>query len=415
MRILIISQFFAPEQFLINDLAKTLRDLGHQIVVATGKPNYPEGKIFDGYVAAGVQRELFNGDIPVVRVPLRARGKGGAINLFLNYASFAWSGSVRFPGLFRNDNFDVIFVYGVSPIIQAIPAIILSRIKKTHLAIWIQDLWPESLAATGFIRSRVVLNAVGLLVRWIYSCADTLLVQSRAFIGPVSRYTSSAEIVYYPNTQMLPTDAENNTQAVPEALLKLLRDRFCVVFAGNIGTAQAVETLIAAAGELKGLSDVRIVLVGSGSMLEWARAEKAARSLDNVVFSGRLPSSAMPTIYRHASCLLVSLKDTEIFGYTIPSKIQSYMAAGRPIIAALNGEGARVVGEAGAGLTCPAEDPAALADRVKELYRMPEEARLRMGAAGRMYFLSHYEMRSQALRLTEIIKQRIARTTRTSS
>jgi len=166
---------------------------------------------------------------------------------------------------------------------------------------------------------------------------------------------------------------------------------------------QAVETLVGAAEQLRDLEDCRVVLVGSGSMLEWVRERKAALGLDNLVLAGRFPMSAMPQIYRRARGLIVTLKDREIFAYTVPSKVQAYLAAGKPIVAALNGEGARVVTEAKAGLVCPAEDAAGLAGCIRALHAMPEDERARMGQAGHAYFLEHFEMTRQAERLLEIL------------
>ena len=407
MNILLLSQYFWPESFIINDLVKTLRDAGHHVVVATGKPNYPEGRVFDGYRADGVQREVFDGDIEVCRVPLRPRGQGG-LNLFLNYLSFVWSGLRWFPTLLRAHRFDAIIVFAVSPITMAIPAIALRRQQQAHLAIWVQDLWPESLAATGYIRSRLILRMVGWMVRAIYSHADTILVQSKAFIAPVSRFAQPGKIVYYANSVADRPSETAEDGGLPPSLVALLRSYFCVVFTGNIGTAQAVDTLVEAASRFRELPDVRLVLVGSGSMLDWAKRRVSELNLENVVMPGRLPAHSMPGIYRDAACLVVSLRDEEIFSYTVPAKVQAYLAAGRPIIACLNGEGARIVSEAKAGLTCAAGDAAALADCVRSLHTMPAEERARMGAAGRQYFLEHYEMGRQAKHLVDILEQRIA-------
>jgi glycosyltransferase involved in cell wall biosynthesis len=407
MKLLIVTQYFWPETFIINDLARVLRDLGHVVVIATGKPNYPEGGTYAGYSASGVQREMFEENIEVIRVPLRPRRKGSAIDLLLNYASFVCSGLMRLPFLLRGRSFDAILVFAASPNV-ALPAIPLKWTQKAHLALWIQDLWPESLSATGFIRNRAVLKLVELLVRGTYLAADTLLVQSRAFIGPVSRLATEGKVLYYPNS-LDSSPPETRNEAPQPELLTVLKGHFCVVFAGNIGTAQAIGTLVEAALHLQDLPQVRIVLVGSGSMLEWVKQKKEELNLHNLVLAGRFPMNAMSGIYAHASCLVVTLKDEEIFSYTIPSKVQAYLAAGRPIIAAVNGEGARVVSEAGAGLTCPAEDSLELANCVRRLFAMPESERLHMGAAGRRYFLEHFEMRGQAIRLIEILEERISK------
>lgn len=405
MRVLILSQYFSPESFIINDVARTLVAQGHEVVVATGKPNYPDGKVFPGYRAGGIQRDIFAETVEVVRVPLWPRGNGGAGNLILNYFSFVFSGVVFFPWLLRKHKFDAILVFATSPITQVIPAIFLKWLKKAHLAVWVQDLWPESLAATGFVRHPDILKAVGYLVRGIYAGCDTLLVQSRAFVEPVARYAQRGKIVYYPNSinvQSLGLAAED----IPPELAGELQRHFCVVFAGNLGTAQSVETLLETAIQLKDDPEIRLVLVGSGSRLAWLQAQKQAHRLDNVLLPGRFPMESMPQIFELAAVLLVSLRDEDIFAQTIPSKIQAYLAAGRPVVASLRGEGARVVVEAGAGEACEPDDPAALAALIRSMKSRSAAELQAMGCAGKAYFNEHFEMSSQVTRLVEILEAR---------
>lgn len=407
MNILIVSQYFWPESFIINDLAKTLRDQGHTIVVATGKPNYPEGITYAGYTSSGVQKEIYSNNIEVIRVPLRPRGSGSAISLVLNYISFVWSGLRWFGSLLKGYKFDTILVFALSPITLAIPAIPLRRQKNAHLVLWIQDLWPDSLKATGFIRNKFLLWLIGWMVRGIYAFADTLLVQSCAFVGPVSRYARKDKIIYYPNSYLNPTEHRTVITTVPKDLLDEIGQHFSIVFAGNLGTAQSVETIVQASQYLRHLPDCKLVLVGSGYMLDWLRQKKMMHKLENLVLVGRFPNTDMPRIFEKAAGLLVTLKKEEIFSYTIPSKIQTYLAAGRPIIAALDGEGARIINEAGAGLTCPAEDAENLARNIDRLFHMAESEREVFGRSGRNYYLEHFEMQRQCKRLIEILESRI--------
>ncbi|WP_296126589.1 glycosyltransferase family 4 protein [Pseudomonas sp. Ga0074129] len=408
MRIALVSQYFWPESFVINELVKSLVSHGHVVEVFTGKPNYPDGEVYEGYNAEGCMDELFEGEIMVHRAPLRPRGSGGAKKLLLNYFSFVLNGLLFFRRAVKNRSFDVIFVFVPSPITSVIPAIYLKWRLKAHLAVWVQDIWPESLSATGFIRNRFALRIVGWLVRGIYACTDTLLVQSKAFITPVARYARRDKIVYYPNSyQYSPPEPVACTQ-VPAELLSQLEDNFCLVFAGNLGRAQSVETLIQAAESLKHLSECKLVLVGSGSMLGWVEEQKAQKGLDNLILTGRFPPSEMPQFFSRAAGLIVTLKREEIFAYTIPSKVQAYLAAGRPVIAALDGEGARVIEEAGAGLSCPAEDSAGLARCIEQLFNMPPEAREKLGQSGREFFVANFEMARQSQRLVEILENRIS-------
>lgn len=407
LKILVVTQYFWPESFIVNDLVRNLATQGHEIEVLTGKPNYPEGKVFAGYTAVDYMRESFDGVVPVHRIPLRPRGNGGAKNLLLNYLSFVVNGLLFSHRAVKGRLFDVIFVFAPSPITSAIPAIYLKWRFKTHLAVWVQDLWPESLSATGFIRNRLALRIIGWLVRAIYACADTLLVQSKAFITPIARYARCDKIVYYPNSYQDSSLQPVTCTQIPAELVVQLERNFCLVFAGNLGTAQSVETLVQAAENLKHLPDCKLVLVGSGSMLGWLEEQKVQRHLDNLILAGRFPAEEMPQFFSRAAGLLVTLKRDEIFAYTIPSKVQAYLAAGRPIIAALNGEGARVVEEAGAGMSCPAEDAQGLAQCIEQLYYMPPAERDRLGQAGRAYYLEHFEMNRQCRRLVEILESRI--------
>lgn len=373
----------------------------------TAKPNYPDGKIFSGYSAAGCSDESFAGIVPVHRVPLRPRGAGGAKNLALNYLSFVWSGLRHFRRLVNGRDFDAILVFAPSPITAAIPAIWLKWKLGAHLAIWVQDLWPESLSATGYVRNRFALHALGWMVRGIYACADTLLVQSRAFQAPVARYAAARRIVYYPNCYSDTRRVATTSTGLPAELLALLETKFCVVFAGNLGTAQALDTLVGAAERLRMLSECRLVVVGSGSMSGWLERKREEKGLENLVLAGRFPPAEMPQIFRRAAGLLVTLKRDEIFSYTIPSKIQAYLAAARPIVAALDGEGGRVIDDAEAGFTCSAEDAEGLARCIERLYHMTPSERASLGEAGRAYFLKHFELERQADRLVELLERGI--------
>jgi glycosyltransferase involved in cell wall biosynthesis len=403
MRILVVSQYFWPESFVINDIVRVLDEQGHKVVVATGKPNYPDGEVFGGYRAAGTQQESYLGGVEVFRIPLWPRGKGGAINLLFNYLSFALAGLLCLPWMLRRSKFDAILVFAPSPITQAIPAIPLKWLKRARLAIWVQDLWPESLSATGFVRSPILLKAVGWMVRVIYRCSDMLLVQSRAFVEPVARYAVREKIQYYPNSMAMRTPKTSAT--IPQELSELLGQYFCVVFAGNLGTAQGLDTLIHAAEHLRNDPDIRLVLVGSGSRLAWLKSQQQALGLDNLVLPGRFSMEVMPRIFELSSVLLVSLNDENVFAQTIPSKIQAYLAAGRPIIACMNGEGARVVCEARAGFASPAGQVLPLVANILAMKALGEAERAAMGRSGKAYFEANFDMTVQVARLVEILQR----------
>lgn len=414
MNILIVSQYFWPENFIINDLVLKIKAQGHCVTVFTGKPNYPDGEIYPGYTSSGIHQESYSEEINVFRVPLRARKSGGRKNLILNYLSFVFSG-IRYSFNFsKNKQFDVIFVFAPSPITTVIPAILLKWLTKSHLAIWIQDLWPESIKATGFIGNQLILNCVRVMVKGIYYCSDTILAQSRAFIPHILKLAKKNKVIYYPNSVIDNLSNQGIYEGLSTDLVRLLETKFCIVFAGNLGTAQSVETIVNAAEKLKDIGAIKIVLVGSGSKINWIEQQIADKNLNNLLLVGRHTSSEMPFIFSRAAGLLVTLKSDEIFTYTIPSKIQSYLASGRPIIAALDGEGANVIKEAGAGFISPSEDAQKLADNITQLYYLPESEREIMGRAGRAYFLKHFEMEGQTRILIEILEHRIRSKGRTT-
>jgi glycosyltransferase involved in cell wall biosynthesis len=385
VRVLILSQYFWPENFRINDIAKTLLEKGVEVEILTGKPNYPRGEFFPGYQAWGCQSEVYQ-DISINRIPMMARGSG-QLSLALNYLFFVISGLLFAPWMMRKKSFDVVFVYAPSPILQAIPAIFLGWLKGCPIVLWVQDLWPDSLSATGHIHNRWVISAVRHLVRFIYSNADLLLVQSKAFEEPVRALVNNTPIIYYPNS-VDESFAKSATSDIPS--IKGLCEGFSVMFAGNIGKAQAVNVIVEAASILLEYPDIHFVVLGDGSSREWMLKEARQRGLTNLDLPGSFPVEMMPSFMQKASVLLVTLANQPIFAATVPNKVQAYLAAGRPIIACLNGEGARLVNEAKAGLATPAEDPNALADTILQLYRKLPSEREIMGNNGRKYYQEHF-------------------------
>lgn len=387
MRILVVSQYFWPENFRINELARSLVERGADVHVLTGKPNYPEGKVFPGYRALGNQHETWNG-VKVHRVPLFPRGLKSGIRLFFNYVSFLMSATTVGAWMLRRIPCDVIFVYATSPLLKALPALFIGWIKRVPVVVYVQDLWPESIEATGYVRNRFVLRMVESLVRFIYRHSDLILVSSRPFIASLQRFSPTAQVVYYPNSVDASfCDPDHGSKyEVPE-----LRSGFNVVFAGNVGAAQAVNVISGAAALLKKHPEIRIVVLGSGSELEWMRSQIVEHKLDNLILAGRFPVDAMPHLLAQASVLLATLADEEIFAATVPNKIQAYMAVGRPIIAAMNGEGARLVQEANAGLAVPAEDAMALADAIVSLSEMRQSELEQLGANAQSYYRRHFD------------------------
>lgn len=404
LKILVVSQYCWPENMRINDLVRDFAAKGHQVTVLTGMPNYPEGQIFPAYKSDPSNYDLYEG-ARIVRVPLVPRGKR-SITLALNYLSFCLSASILGPLKLRGNEFDAIFVYAVSPIMVAIPAILLGKLKKTPVYVWVLDLWPETLRAVGVIKNPRLLGFVGRMVTWIYNRSDYLLLQSRAFSENVTRYCTqhidSQRLVYFPSW------AEDGFSSVTDLQSGILQrdDRFfTVVFAGNLGDAQDFPSILSAAQALRGRVEVRWVIVGDGRASEWLHREVVVRGLDNVLLLGRHPLDAMPGLFANADALLVSLKTNDVFEKTIPGKVQAYLASGTPLLGMINGEAARVITEAGAGFCCDSGDPAGLAEATARLAGLDRHQRKAMGDAGRRYYAENYSKPNLLARLEHLFRE----------
>lgn len=381
MNILVVSQYFWPESFRINELASELSTRGHKVTVLTGQPNYPDGKVFPAYLENPAAFACLKG-VTIVRVPLLPRGSG-ALRLFLNYLSFVVSACLLGPWRLRGQAFDVILTYQLSPVSVGIPSALMRRLKRASQVFWVLDLWPETLRAIGVIRSDRVLSAVGWGVRWIYRHCDMILAQSRSFMPNILRYAGNVpRIEYFPAwTDEIFSTGVSTAPApeVPEA-----PGVFTVVFAGNVGEAQDFPAILDAAERLRARDDIRWLIVGDGRMAGWVRDEIVRRNLSaRVLMVGRHPLERMPSFFFHGNALLVSLRSDPVFALTIPGKLQAYLGAGLPVLAMLDGEGARIVTEAGAGLVCRAGDGAALANNVAGLAAMTPSERQAMGEQGR--------------------------------
>ena len=408
LRVLVLSQYFWPESFRINELTKAMIEVGCSVTVLTGQPNYPDGIIFSGYRPLRLGVERHPDGYKIYRVPLVPRGRATPQRLIANYVSFVLSAAVFGPWLLRKSSFDVVFVYAPSPILQVLPAIVIKWLRKAPLITWVQDLWPQSLLATGFVRNASVLNAVEHLVRWIYRRNDLLLGQSHSFVSAIRELSASTPVEYFPNPG---EGAQARAIGMCEPALHL-EPGFNVVFAGNLGTVQALETALDAAELLRHAEGIRFVLIGSGSRSDWLRTEIARRALTNVLMPGRFPADEMPAILAQASVLLVSLIRSPSMSQTIPAKVQAYLAAGRPIIAAMDGEGARVILDAGAGLSVPAGAARELADAVLKLRSLPISELNAMGASGREYYEEHFAPEALARKLVAFFRDTLARSGR---
>jgi glycosyltransferase involved in cell wall biosynthesis len=335
-----------------------------------------------------LRREDQFGDVKISRAWTIPRGKS-KLKLLLNYLTFPLAASIAI--LTRRRRPDVVFVSQLSPVFMVMPGIVQKWKAGSGLVYWVQDIWPESAIITLGIRSKIVIAILNAICGWLYRRADIVLVQSAGFIEMIARFGVPRErIRVLPNTApalyrpLAPEDAPEYAGLMPQ-------EGFRLMFAGNIGESQDFDTLVAAASLLRARRDLHWIIVGSGRDEERVRRLVREKGLeDNIRFLGRYPEEAMPGLFAHADAMLVSLKDTPIFALTVPYKTQCYMACGKPIVASLNGEGARIVTEAKAGFSVPAGRPAELADAVVRIMSSTPAEQAAYASNSRRYFEENY-------------------------
>lgn len=402
MRILVVTQYFWPENFRINDLVAELTSLDHQVTILTGYPNYPSGVIFPSFKSDPSAFLKFNG-ANVVRVPLITRGKGGG-RLILNYLSYVASAIFFGTWYLRGHKFDLIFVFEPSPITVGLPAILLRYLKRAPIAFWVLDLWPETLSAIGVVRSKWLLKSLGYLVSFIYNHCDLILAQSKSFIPKIRQYCNKdTKVEYFPSWSDAAIDF---SMRAPAAEISNSHDKFNIMFAGNIGEAQDFPAILRTAEILHEYKKFQWLILGDGRLTEWLESEISKRGLDDcVLLLGRYPIERMPSFFLHADALLVSLKNEPIFSYTIPGKLQSYLASGIPVLAMLNGEGAEIIQESGAGIVCQAGDSAGLASAIIKIANLSNKQRSIMGSHGQAFADKEFNRKQLISNLIEMFEE----------
>lgn len=385
---LIVTQYFWPETFRINDLALGLLSRGYKVTVLTGIPNYPKGKFYKNYKLFS-PAEDWKG-VKIIRSPLIPRGTGRGWQLALNYLSFAFFATIT-ALLKCNDKYDVILGFAPSPITSAFPAIALKAIKRTPFMFWVQDLWPESLSAAGIPLPNFLMNIIRKMVNFIYRRCDSILIQSPGFKQHVLEAgVESTRIFFVPNwaEELFKPQEASPSFAKDEKLPK----GFKIFFAGNIGKAQDFETILNAAKILKEQKDIHWIILGDGRQKAWVENEIAKTQMqDTFHLLGRKPVELMPAFFAHANILLATLRKSPVFSLTIPSKIQSYLACGKPIIVNIEGSGAEVINESNSGLCVPPGDAQKLASAVLEIYNMDQTKQYQLGKNGLRYYQNQFE------------------------
>lgn len=396
MKILVISQYFSPENFRINDLVFSLQERGHQIEVLTGKPNYPKGDYFEGYSWKGPNEETFGG-VKVHRANLFLRKKGGGFRLFLNYFSFVF---FAFFKIFKiKGPFDKIFIYAPSPITVGFLGIIAAKKFNCKSYLWVHDLWPESVRVAGGISNKFILGIINTMTKMIYKYTDQILVQSPKFIDYIKKQNvKENKLIYYPYY------AEDFYKVVKakKSFKEQFPKGFNILFAGNIGVAQSFDTIVNAFELLKE-QHINLVVLGDGREKQRIVQLINQKGLSNKFhFLGSFPPEQMPEYFACADALLITLKKAEIFSYTIPGKLQSYLACGKPIVGALGGIGKKIIEESKSGFCTDAENATELAKLFLTLSRLPKDEADNFSENARSYFKDNFAKDKLLLDLEKI-------------
>lgn len=407
MKICIFTNHFYPEDFKVNDIAFELQKNGFEVTVLTAIPDYPKGKYYEGYSLFKKRRENLNG-VNVIRLPIIPRGKGGGKRLILNYLSYyiCLKNFVFFHKFFNK--YDSVFVHLTSPFFIGNVAKSLKKFQKIPMVFWTLDLWPESLISAGGITNPLIIKPQVRMVKNVYKNSDRILIGSKGFEKSIcDKGNFRDKIVYFPNW------AETEVTVDKDFDLKKITpfdeisdDDFLVLFAGNLGEAQNLDAIIDAAFLLKENNHIKFVLVGDGRRREHIIQLVEEKKLSKTVYlPGRFPLNTMPVFMKNSNALLFSLKDEPCFNMTVPSKVQFYMAQGKPILAMINGDGADLVNESQCGYAVPAGDSEKLAEEINKMYQMKREDLHAMGLNGRRYYESNFEKKDRISQLISIFNE----------
>lgn len=404
-KILFVCQYFYPETFRGNDIAFHLAEEGHDVHVVTGIPNYPKGKFFPGYGLFKKRNEVING-VRVTRLPLVPRGEDNKIMLMLNFFSFFIVGWfwMLFHALWHK--YDLVFCQQLSPVMMSSPAVLYKKMRHVPLYTWVLDLWPESLTAAGGINNKYILGFFNLFVKSEYKNSDKILTSSKSFDQSILKYGDYKDkVIYYPQWSDGASNVSGLNFALPEKLQELSSNGdFIVMFAGAVGEAHGMECNMQAALKTKEYKNIKWVIVGDGRRLDWVRSFVKENGIEETVITlGRFPSETMPLFFEKADVMLVSLTDSPLFNLYSPAKIASYMAAERPIIAALNGEGGEVIKAAECGWNVKAGDSDSLAKLVIALSQTDKQELAVKGQKGKAYYDKFFTKDECLKKLDEIM------------
>ena len=389
--ILVISQYFYPEEFRINDICTEWVNRGYEVTVITGIPNYPQGKFYKGYGLFKKRKENYKG-VNIIRIPIIPRGNN-AIMLSLNYLSFVVSGF--FWKVFTRIKADNVFIFEVSPMTQALPGVWYAKKKNIPCYLYVTDLWPENVEIVAGITNKKILNSIGAMVDYIYKRCDRIFTSSQSFIQAIEeRGVDRKKLEFWPQY------AEDYYKPVDKNNIKITEipddGVFNIIFAGNIGYAQGLEILPDVAKILKGINiKVRFNIVGDGRFKETLKFKvEQNKVVEYFNFIDKQPATRIPDFMAISNATLISLSRSKVFSITLPAKTQSCLACGIPIIVSADGEIQRVIKSANAGLCSDAGDTKGLAENIKKLVEMPIEKLIKMSENAVSYYKKNFDKKT---------------------
>ncbi len=398
MKLIIFTQHFWPENFRINSIVNYLskKKAIERLSVFTAKPNYPKGKIFKGYKRFSFEKKRKN-KITIYRTQIIPRNEAKTINLILNYISYVISGLINLIKI--KNNYDIAFVYCTSPIFQAIPAIIFSKLRKIPLVLWVQDLWPDSVQETGYIENKFIINIIKFFTKIIYNNSDLILVQSRQFVKPIKELTNT-------NIKVFLNPSEFNFIKKKKFTTKINKNK-SIYYAGNIGSVQNLNNLVQFCRSTK-LKNFKIILFGEGSKKKWLVNQiKNFKISDIIEVKKYIDKNKFKTEMRKADCFLLLLSDGQALSRTIPAKFQTYLYFGKPIISWANGEVSTITKKNKLGFCAKSNSLKEFSSCISKLTKMKKKEFYKFNKNNIDFFNKNFSLEINTENLIKILKNQL--------
>lgn len=402
MNILIISHYFWPENFKINEVADYINEKNN-VTVLTGFPSYPHKKIFKNFK---INKSKKKNKVEIIRVPVFPRGKT-RFSVFLNYLSYLFSLSTFGVIKIFNRKFDSILVFGTSPPTVMMPAILISKIKKIKIIFWVLDLWPETLISMNILKNKYLIKLFNLYSSYIYNFSHIIFAQSKAFISQIGKYCNNKDkIIYFPTWA---DKISKNKKKLKK--FKFKKNFFYITFTGNIGEAQDFENILKCANTIRSNKKVKWLIVGDGSKFNWLKNQIKKQNLDqNFILTGNLSKDQIPNILKNSDCLLIVLKKSKIDKFTVPGKLSNYMMSKKPILGMIDGETYDIIKTSNCGLICRSGKFKQLSINVEKILKFSLSKKINLGKNGYQYAKKNFD-RTKQLKKTEFYLKSITKLT----